>query len=117
MSQDNKGAKNISVIAESLYLANLLLLPGISFLALLWLLRQSTAVNNITRIHLYRTIQLTCLAGLFLVVIPLLAIFTMQNYQVSIMISLVYFVTIHALFVLLGMINLTKAMVNKLPIF
>ena len=72
---------------------------------------------GIAKIHLIRSIQLSVLAGLLLAVIPSLVIYFSAELQTSIMVGLVYFVTLHAGFVLLGMFNLARAMANKLPIF
>lgn len=127
-----------AVIYQSLYLANLLLLPGVFFLILLYYFKQfkqqkkingehtkNSSGNNevwlrnlgIAKIHLIRSIQLSVLAGLLLAVIPSLVIYFSAELQTSIMVGLVYFVTLHAGFVLLGMFNLARAMANKLPIF
>lgn len=126
-----------AIICQSLYLANLLLLPGIFFLVLLYYYRQyqQQKVNNegienhvdynkirsrnlgIGKIHLIRSIQLSIIAGILLVVIPLVVIFFTSQLQTSIMVGLVYFVTLHAGFVLLGMLNLSRAMAKKLPVF
>jgi len=121
-----------AVICQSLYLANLLLLPGVFFLVLLYYyyqLQQHNKANRevnvsqrlrnlgIGKIHLIRSIQLSILAGLLLAVIPLLVIYFSSHLQASIMVGLVYFVTLHAGFVLIGMFNLARAMAKKLPIF
>lgn len=126
-----------SVICQSLYLANLLLLPGIFFLILVYFYRQYRQQNlsgdvtaqqganhkirsrnlGIGKIHLIRSIQLSVLAGILLVIIPGMVIYLSSQLQASIMVGLVYFVTLHAGFVLIGMFNLSRAMANKLPIF
>lgn len=127
-----------SVICQSLYLANLLLLPGVFFLVLVYYYRQfkqqqavkdssveNASVNRtvqlrnlgIGKIHLIRSIQLSVLAGLLLAVIPLIVIYLSSQLQTSIMVGLIYFVTLHAGFVLIGMFNLSRAMAKKLPIF
>ena len=112
--------------------------PGVFFLVLLYYFKQfkqqkkingehakNSSGNNevwlrnlgIAKIHLIRSIQLSVLAGLLLAVIPSLVIYFSAELQTSIMVGLVYFVTLHAGFVLLGMFNLARAMANKLPIF
>jgi hypothetical protein len=126
-----------AIICQSLYLANLLLLPGIFFLVLLYYYRQyqQQKVNDegiedhaghkkirsrnlgIGKIHLIRSIQLSVIAGILLVVIPLVVICFTSQLQTSIMVGLVYFVTLHAGFVLIGMLNLSRAMAKKLPLF
>lgn len=121
-----------AVICQSLYLANLLLLPGVFFFVLVYYLRQyqqqklnnEVGSNNVRQknlgignIHLIRSIQLSILAGVLLVVVPLIVIYFSSQLQASIMVGLVYFVTLHAGFVLIGMFNLSRAMAKKLPIF
>lgn len=127
-----------AIICQSLYLANLLLLPGVFFLVLIYYYNQfkqqqkiknnpleNKAVNQtvqlknlgIGKIHLIRSIQLSVLAGILLAVVPLLVIYLSSQLQTSIMVGLIYFVTLHAGFVLIGMFNLSRAMAKKLPIF
>ncbi len=127
-----------AVICQSLYLANLLLVPGLFFLVLIYYYNQykqqqkvkddsveSASVNRtvqlrylgIGKIHLIRSIQLSILSGILLAVIPLTVIYFSSQLQTSIMVGLIYFVTLHAGFVLIGMFNLSRAMAKKLPIF
>ncbi len=127
-----------SVIYQSLYLANLLLVPGLFFLVLIYYYYQykqqqkiktntadNTVVNRsiqlrnlgIGKIHLIRSIQLSVLAGFLLAIVPLIVIYFSSQLQTSIMVGLIYFVTLHAGFVLIGMFNLSRAMAKKLPIF
>jgi len=117
-----------------MYLANLLLLPGICFLVLVYFyfkycshsatknheINQKGPVKNIRgmgKIHLIRSIQLSLLAGFVLVIIPLTVVFFSSQQDASIMVALFYFVTLHASFVLIGMFNLSRAMAKKLPLF
>ena len=127
-----------AIICQSLYLANLLLLPGVFFLVLVYYLRQLSQHKNssenssqspqsankvklknlgIGKIHLIRSVQLSILAGVLLAIVPLSVIYLSEQQQVSIMVGLIYFVTLHAGFVLIGMFNLSRAMAKKLPIF
>lgn len=115
VQQSNK--KNNAIIYQSLYLANLLLLPGISFFYLLWLFKRNHTILDWQRIHLYRAVQLSVIAGVLLVLVPLLVILLGNEIEALVMVMLVYFVTIHALLVLLGMFNVARAMAKKLPIF
>jgi hypothetical protein len=116
VKQNHHGTKN-AIIYQSLYLANLLLLPGISFLVLLWFFYQLNNQSPFAKIHLYRAVQLSILAGLFIVIIPIAIIFLSPQFEASLMIMLLYFVTLHAGFVLIGMLNLSRAMATKLPLF
>ncbi len=105
------------MISQTLFLMNLLLLPGISFLLLIWLFFTHKPTFGWQRIHLYRAMQLSIAVGIFLVGIPLFIMLFSTQFQASIMVILVYFVTLHAAFVLLGMLNIARAMSAKLPFF
>ena len=119
MESHNKSKDNLAIIMQSLYLANLLLLPGLSFVAMLYLFfrHRNRLYKGVTKVHLCRAVQLSVVAGIFLVILPGVALMLAYDFQTSLMLSLVYFVTIHAFFVLIGMLNLTKSMVNKPTIF
>jgi len=110
--------KKLSTIAQSLYVANLLILPGFAFLFLLIYFIKFKSRFGLARIHLYRSLQLCVLNGMVLVVIPLVYIFFLPGInEAAIMIMIFYFVCMHAVFVLLGMLNLSRAMANKMPLF
>ncbi|WP_281557709.1 hypothetical protein [Thalassomonas sp. RHCl1] len=117
MSAASSSAKRLAIISQSLYLANLLLLPGICFLVLVWFFLRFKHQRNWARIHLYRSLQLSLLAGALLVIVPLIYMMFSASMQLSLMMVILYFVTMHAALVLLGMLNLSRAMAKKLPIF
>lgn len=112
-----KRKNNIAVMAQSMYLANLLILPGLSFLILLRYFYVHREVKMLARLHLYRSVQLSVLAGLLLGVIPLLYILLSDSQSRALMLVLFYFVCAHAGLVLTGMLNLARAMANKPPLF
>ena len=119
-NQQNKPA----IIYQSLYLSNLLLIPIGSFLLLVYYFYQSKTneenskrISNYNRIHLIRSIQISALAGIMLGVAPIFYLFYSDQFDVSIMITVFYFVTLHACFVLIGMLNLARSMAHKLPVF
>ena len=109
--------KRSAIIYQSLYLMNLLLIPGIAFFILIWQFSKNRRIIGWQRIHLFRAIQLSLVSGLCLVVVPVLIITFSNNFDSSLALLLVYFVTAHALFVLIGMLNLSRAMAQKLPLF
>lgn len=134
MKRSSTASSNFAIICQSLYLANLLLLPGVFFLILVYYYlsyRSHNAKKNddlsdksimskvkgIGRIHLIRSIQLSLLAGFILVIIPLFVVLLSSQQEASIMVAIFYFVTLHASFVLIGMFNLSRAMATKLPLF
>lgn len=112
-NQKNKPA----IIYQSLYLSNLLLVPALSFILLVYYLYQDKALSNFSRIHLIRCIQISALAGLLLGIAPIFYVFYSDQFDTSVILTLFYFVTLHAGFVLIGIFNLARAMSRKLPLF
>lgn len=119
-NQQNKPA----IIYQSLYLSNLLLVPIVSFILLVFYLYRAKAkrlqdkpLSNFNRIHLIRSIQISALAGLMLGVVPIFYILYSDQFSSSVMVAIFYFVTLHTGFVLIGMLNLARAMAKKLPLF
>lgn len=130
MNKKSSNTANFPIIFQSLYLSNLLLIPAFSFFVLLYFLyqykKQARLIASVKtkvkfsrkdKIHLYRSIQLSLVAGVMLGIIPLITVLISNQFQASIMVMIIYFVTLHAGFVLIGMFNLSCAMAKKLPIF
>jgi uncharacterized Tic20 family protein len=115
-SQDNAPAgQSVAILAEALYLANLLLLPGIAFIALLWLYLKRTAnMPPLALCHLRQTLSGSIWAGILLVIANA-AIILLGGYGAATtwMIVILYFTTCHSTLVLLGMVGLAKAMAGK----
>lgn len=107
--------QSLAVIANALYLANLLLLPGIAFLVLLWLvLRQYGSAPPLARQHLQQALAASLWAGLLLVLMNLL-ILLLGGYQAvqTWIIVILYFTFVHASLVLLGVFALSKALAGQ----
>ena len=117
MQENSKQSKRCAIIYQSLYLMNLLLIPGIAFCILIWQYVKNSKTTGWQRIHLLRSLQLSLLAGVFLVLIPVLTVIFGSEFEALVAMMLVYFVTAHALFVLIGMFNLSRAMSKKPPLF
>jgi hypothetical protein len=111
-----KGGRD-AMIYQSLFLMNLLLIPGLSFLILIWLFVKRKHQIGWQCIHLYRSLQLSVMAGFFIIIIPLVILITTNAFEASLMVMIIYFVILHAVFVLLGMLNISRAMTKKLPLF
>ena len=102
----------------------MLLVPIVSFILLVFYLYQAKAkrlqekpISNFNRINLIRSIQISAFAGLMLGVAPIFYILYSDQFGLSVMVTIFYFVTLHAGFVLIGMLNLARAMAKKLPLF
>jgi hypothetical protein len=107
--------QELAVAAESLYLANLLLLPVLSFAALVWLyLGQDRETPPLARAHLAQTLAASVWAGVLLVgvnvVILLVGGYDGPN---TWMVVIVYFTVFHSTLVMLGILGLAKAMAGQ----
>ncbi len=112
----------LAVLAEALYLANLLLLPGLAFAALAWLyLRRHGAAPRLAQAHLSQALSASLWAGVLLVLVNL-AIILFGGYRGvhTWVIVILYFTFIHSTLVILGMVGLAKAMSGQgwtMPLF
>lgn len=107
--------QNLAVVAEALYLTNLLLAPGIAFVVLLVVyVRHIHTAPPLAACHLRQTLSASVWAGVVLVVINLLII-AMGGYDSSWtwMIVILYFTLCHSALVLLGTVGLARAMAGK----
>lgn len=115
LNKQSFNEKNLAVMAESLYLINLLLLPGIAFLVLLWLYRgQHASAPPLARGHLEQTLVASIWAGALLIG-GILLIILLGGYQTSTtwVMVVIYLVVCHSTLVLLGAFGLSKAMAAK----
>ncbi len=107
--------QGIAVGAEALYLVNLLLLPGLGFLALLalWLAHRRDA-PPLGRCHLRQTLSASLWAGVVLVLANALILALGGYHQAATWIVVIlYFTTCHATLVLFGIFGLARAMAGK----
>lgn len=105
----------LAIIAESMYLANLLLIPGLGFLILLGLYWQRhAAAGPVGRCHLEQTVTASLWGGFLLVVINgLIILLGGYDGAWTWLIVILYFTMVHSTFILLGMIGLIKAMAGQ----
>lgn len=110
--EEEKAGQNLAVLAEALYLINLLLLPGIAFVLLLGLwLKYKDSAPALARQHLKQTTFVSMIGGFLIIVLSAL-ILTLGglNWEWTWVILIIYFTCIHSTLVLLGMYALIKAM-------
>lgn len=108
-----------AVQAEVLYLLNLLLLPGLAFIGLLWLAyRHRHSGNEIVRCHIKQTIAASLWAG-FLLTVVAVAILAMGGLFVpaSWIVMILYVLCCHATLVLLGVVGLSRALSGETYIY
>ncbi len=107
--------QSLALAAESLYLINLLVLPGLGFLALLWLyFRRRANAAPLAQIHLRQTVSASLWAGVLLVLVNLLIII-LGGYDAAWtwVIVILYFTTVHTSLVILGILGLARALAGQ----
>ncbi|MDS4019429.1 MAG: hypothetical protein RKR03_02785 [Candidatus Competibacter sp.] len=107
--------QGLAVAAESLYLINLLLLPGLAFLALLWLyLRRRDDAPPLARGHLRQTLSASLWAGALLVVANLVVV-ALGGYDAAWtwVVVILYFTTAHTTLVVLGILGLARSLAGQ----
>ena len=112
---DATPGQGLAVLAESLFLANLLVLPGIGFLALGWLFfRRDHDTPELARAHIHQAFSASLWAGVLLVLVNLVIIL-LGGYRGmhTWVIVILYFTFIHSTLVILGMVGLAKAMSGR----
>ena len=110
--EEEKAGQNLAVLAEALYLINLLLLPGIAFLLLLGIwLKYKASAPALARQHLKQTTYVSLIGGFLIIVLSaiILALGGLA-WEWTWVILILYFTCIHSTLVLLGMYALIKAM-------
>ena len=104
-----------AVAAEALYLANLMLIPGLGFAALLvlwWLQRRSAPA--LARGHLRQTVAASLWAGVLLILANA-AIIAAGGYGSAStwVVVILYFTTCHSTLIFCGAIGLARALAGK----
>lgn len=117
MPQSNEGTPGygLAVTAEGLYLANLLLIPGLAFVLLVWLWwRHRNDAPTLARAHLAQTLSGSIWAGLLLVVANIL-ILLFGGYDGPHVWTVVitYFTCCHSMLIMFGAYGLAKAMAEQ----
>lgn len=106
--------QRLAVVAESLYLINLLLVPGPAFAVLVWLLLRNREAPPLARCHLRQTVAASLwsggLLGVFSIAVIVVAGYEMAHTWVFVVL---YVITVHSMFVLLGMLGLARAMAGR----
>jgi hypothetical protein len=107
--------QGLAIAAESLYLINLLLLPGPGFLALLWLyVRHRHDAPPLAQGHLRQTVSASVWAGILLIFANLLIV-ALGGYDAAWtwVIVILYFTTAHTTLVMLGILGLARALAGQ----
>lgn len=107
--------QGLAVAAESLYLANLLLVPGVAFLVLFWLWRKhKDSAPPLARQHLKQTTFVSLYGGILIVTLSAAFIALGGLYwEWTWVLVILYFTCIHSTLVLFGMFGLSRAMAGQ----
>ncbi len=112
---EEKAGQSLAVLAEALFLINLLLAPGIAFAILIWLwLRNKDSAPPLARQHLKQATFVSLWGGLLIV--SLIAVFILVGgltHEYTWVAVILYFTCIHSTLVLFGMYGLIKALAGQ----
>lgn len=109
-----QAGQTLAIAAESLFLLNLLLAPGVAFAVLFWLWRKHPDAPPLARCHLKQTFYVSLWGGLLLTLftIAFLALGGLQWAWTWVLVIL-YFTCVHSTLVVFGMLGLARAMAGK----
>jgi uncharacterized Tic20 family protein len=109
--------QQLAVLAESLYVANLLILPGVAFIALAVLFfNKHNSSPPVAECHLEQSMSASIWAGILFIVCAIsimMLTFTGLQEVTLWMIGITLFTLLHASLVLLGVLGLAKALAGK----
>ncbi len=114
-SPGEPAGQSLAVTAEALYLINLMVAPGLGFLALVWLwLNRRKSAPPLARCHLDQTFFVSLWGGVLIVVAnAALFLWLGWDWEWTWVIVVIYFTCVHSTLILLGMLGLAKAMTGK----
>ena len=106
--------QSLAIVAESLYLANLLILPGVAFVVLFWQWRKNSHAPPLARNHLKQTFYVSLWGGLLigLFTVAFVALGGLQWAWTWVLV-IMYFTCVHSTLVVCGMLGLARAMAGK----
>lgn len=107
--------QSLAVAAESLYLANLLLAPGLAFLAIAWLWRtRRGAASPLARCHLDQAFFVSLWGGALLAVFcTVFVLLGGLHWEWTWVLVILYFTCVHSALVVFGILGLAKAMAGR----
>lgn len=106
--------ETLAVAAEALFLANLLILPGLAFVILWWLWRKNPQAPSLARNHLRQTVFVSLWGGILIVTLSVLFIaLGGLEWAWTWVVVILYFTCVHSTLVICGMFGLARAMAGK----
>lgn len=112
--KDEMPGPKLAVTAEALFLANLMIIPGIAFVMLVVLWWRHREGPPLVRNHLRQTVAASLWGGMLLVGVTI-AVLLLGGFMNpwSWVVSVIYFVCFHAMLILFGVIGLNRAMLAR----
>jgi len=106
--------QGLAVVAESLFLINLMLAPGLGFMAIVWLWLKHRDAPALARCHLDQTFFVSLWGGALLVV-ACAAILMLGglDWEWTWVAVIIYFTCVHSTLILFGALGLAKAMAGR----
>ncbi len=106
--------KTLAILAESLYLMNLMLIPVLGFLILTVLYFKYEKCSQLAGSHLRQTFSASIWAGMLLILVNVVILMA-GGYQAPYtgVIVVLYFTICHSTLIFLGMYGLVKAMAGE----
>ena len=106
--------QTLAVVAEALYLTNLMLAPGLAFVAIVWLWLRHRDAPPLARCHLDQTFFVGIWGGALLVVASAaILLLGGLDWEWTWIAVILYFTCIHSMLILLGVVGLAKALAGK----
>ncbi|TVT48317.1 MAG: hypothetical protein FHP94_11575 [Denitromonas halophila] len=105
----------LAVAAEALYLVNLMIVPGVGFIGIVWLwFTKRKDATALARCHLDQVFFASLWAG-FLLIVANAAIIFLGGYQSANtwVVAILYFTTCHTTLIFFGAIGLARALAGK----
>jgi uncharacterized Tic20 family protein len=116
---DNEAGKSLAITAQSLYLVNLMIAPGLAFVLLLLLYGFNRGrADALAMNHLSQTVGVSLVGGALIVVAStvLLLLGGLDSGYIW-MVVILYFILIHSSLILMGVMGLVKAMDGQHYVF
>ena len=113
-SDDDIPGRNLAIAAETLFLANLMVAPGLAFLVLAWLRHRHANAPALARCHLDQAFVAGLWSGALLLAATgaLLALGGL-HWEWTWVFVIIYFTCIHATLILAGIVALAKAQAGQ----
>lgn len=106
--------QGLAVAAEALFLANLMLAPGLAFAVIVWLWLRHRDAPPLARCHLDQTFFVSLWGGVLLVVAcAAILLLGGVDWEWTWVTVIIYFTCVHSTLILLGVVGLSKALAGK----